>query len=213
MHNRFKTKYSACPFTLRNQLNKNALQFLLEFLRSPRRVGSICQSSALLTQKLVEAISTPKDGLIVDLGAGTGVVTEQLLKNGYPLSRIVAVEKSPALSQILLKKWPKLHIITEDAAKALERLRTANTYAPVRTIISSLPLRVFSQEAVRNIMEGVHTLLPDDGCLIQYSYAFWMRFPLKSYGFHPVSSSFVLGNIPPARVELYDNMGSDFLHQ
>lgn len=201
----FKMNAPFFPFNRGKRCKKNTLKFLMEFLHSPRSVGSICQSSPFLTQKLVAPISTPKKGLVVDLGAGTGVVTEQLLKSGYPLSSIVAIEKSPALSQVLQKKWPKLHVITADATIALKMLRTPHGCTPVHTIISSLPLRVFSKEVVSTIMDEVRYLLPADGCLIQYSYAFWMRYPLASYGFLPVSSSFVLGNIPPARVELYNN--------
>lgn len=201
----FKINPPFHPFNRGKQCKKNAVTFLVEFLQSPRSVGSICQSSPFLTQKLVAPIATPKKGLVVDLGAGTGVVTEQLLKSGYPLSSIVAIEKSPVLSQVLQKKWPKLHVITAEATSALKMLRAPHGCTPVHTIISSLPLRVFSKEAVSTIMKEMRYLLPDDGCLIQYSYAFWMRYPLASYGFHPVSSSFVLGNIPPARVELYNN--------
>ncbi len=186
-----------------NFISKNSLLFFKEFLRSPFTVGSICPSSTLLTKQLVTAIPAHCQGMIIDLGAGTGIVTEQLLTCGYPETKVVAIEKSSELASVISRRWPKIQVINNDAASALSDLYKTGTHLPVDAIISSLPLRVLPAASVCEIMNGVCKLISDDGCLIQYSYAVWMKFPLQDYGLHPDGSTFVLGNLPPAKVERY----------
>lgn len=175
--------------------------FLRAFCRAPLSVGSVCESSPYLTRALVAGIPRGKEGLIVDLGAGTGVVTRQLLQQGCSPDRIVAVEKAPALARIIRRTWPGLQVMAGDAVDALAALRRSG--APVSAVISSLPLRLFPVGTVSDMLHAVQALLPEGGRLIQYSYALWMRFPLRGQNLHPVSRTFVFGNLPPARVEVY----------
>ena len=196
------TGFAFRPFLEPTRFLGRSFCFLRAFFRAPRSIGSVCESSPFLTKALVAGISPRLSGTVVDLGAGTGVVTRQLLSRGYPMEQIIAVEKSPTLAGIMEQTWPGLRIIKADAVTAMGALRL--TGVPVSAVLSSLPLRLFSAAAVRTVLREAYDLLPEGGRFVQYSYAFWKRFPLLGNGFSPVASTFVPGNLPPARVEVYE---------
>ena len=56
--------------------------FLREFLEAPAGVGAVWPSSEHLARGMAARIDPRGDGLVVELGAGTGVVTRALLDRG-----------------------------------------------------------------------------------------------------------------------------------
>ena len=52
---------------------------------------------------------------MLELGPGTGAVTEALLKRGLREDRLVAIERNPNLAQLLRETFPRAQIITGDA--------------------------------------------------------------------------------------------------
>ncbi len=186
---------------------RHASLFLKEFLQTPHQVGSVWQSSSALTGALTSAAdqrsSNTREGLIVDLGAGTGVVTKRLLDVGYAPQQIVAIERSSTLASVIRQQWPHVHTVADDAVSALESLKKSHGQRPLQAVISSLPLRNFPKAEVHRVMQAVYESLQEHGCLVQYSYALWQQFPLRFYGFQPVERSLVFRNLPPACVEVY----------
>ena len=59
-----------------------AWMFLCEFLRNPGAVGALCPSSERLAARIARQVDLSREGWIVELGAGTGVVTAALLRHG-----------------------------------------------------------------------------------------------------------------------------------
>lgn len=62
--------------------------FAHEFLTHPSTVGAIWPSSAQLAQRMASAVPVTGTGIVVDLGAGTGVVTQALLDRGIHPTRL-----------------------------------------------------------------------------------------------------------------------------
>jgi phospholipid N-methyltransferase len=144
------------------------------------------------------------DGFIVDLGAGSGVITENLLKIGVDPQRLLAVEISSGFADVFKRRCPGVPLFMEDARNLSLILDRLDAKRPVSSIISSLPLRIMPGDSVREILDEVKTVLQKrNGSFIQYTYAWWMRYPLSKYGFQPDTARIVLKNIPPAKVESY----------
>lgn len=178
--------------------------FLKEFIRAPRHVGSICPSSRALAAALVQMVPAHDDGLILDLGAGSGIVTERLLEAGIAPERIVAVELSPRLAELCKQRYPKVTVLTGDARHLAALLDTCAPEKRIACIISSLPFRVMPTPLVRDILFAIKAVIADrGGFLVQYTYAWWKRYPLKKYDFSPFAVQLVLRNCPPAKVEAY----------
>ncbi len=178
--------------------------FLKEFFRNPSHVGSVCASSKFLASAMIQYIPFAKDGLIIDLGAGSGAITRQLLESGIEANRILAIDRTNGFEKAFNENCKGVPLCIGDACQLEDVL---NFYAPnqkVCAIISSLPFRVMPDEIVCQVLSEIKKIVNQhNSILVQYSYAWWKYYPLKNYGFSPNSKKMVIRNLPPARVEMY----------
>ena len=88
------------------------------------------------------------DGCALELGPGTGSVTEALLERGLPEHRLIAIEQSPKMAELLRSRFPRAKIITGDAFQ-LDKLlkRHARHVDKISMVFSSLPLLNFEAHA------------------------------------------------------------------
>src|ERR1700722_19966931 len=91
------------------------LLFLRELLSNPASAGAPWPSSRHLGAKTAAGIPKGGSGLIVELGAGTGVVTQALLDHGVKPHRLLVIERSPTLFEYLRKCFPELRVVLADA--------------------------------------------------------------------------------------------------
>ena len=172
--------------------------FLSELAKYPRQMGTVWPSSPALAQAMARWLPETPDQLMLELGPGTGIVTEKLLAAGLPEHRLVAVEKSERLAGFLRGRFPKACILTGDALELNQLLRGQK----VGAVFSSLPLKVFSAEQVEQLSAQIHSVLQPGARWIQYSYQLVNgHAPAKS--FHAVDSEIVWQNLPPAKVSVY----------
>jgi hypothetical protein len=68
------------------------LLFLRKFLRDGRRVASVAPSSRSLARAATRCVDPSTPQVIVEVGAGTGSVTECALDRCHPRSRLLAIE-------------------------------------------------------------------------------------------------------------------------
>ncbi|MDR3166156.1 MAG: hypothetical protein LBU13_11350 [Synergistaceae bacterium] len=175
---------------------------LKELAQNPRDMGTLFPSSSALAGTMAGAVSPrmTKNGVFVELGAGTGPVTEALLKRGIPAERLIVIEKSPVLAECLLKRFPHVDIRccgAEEMSVCLpERVR-------VNAIISSLPFRSLPREVSISIMREVENTLSLGGIFVQFTYALVGKMPFIPTGFRKVRTRLVPFNVPPAKVEVY----------
>ena len=179
-------------------------RFAREFVISPFNVGSVCPSSRALTQTLVSMADISREGLVIDLGAGSGIVTRELLHAGVAPERILGVEISGGFKTAFERQCPGVTMITGDARNLGLLLNEYAPGKPICSILSSLPFRVMPGSVVRAITREMHSVLAErGGSLVQYTYAWWISYPLRKFGFMPGAARLVLKNVPPARVERY----------
>jgi phospholipid N-methyltransferase len=174
--------------------------FLKELVRAPRDTGALCPSSQALARRMAEAISPSiiKSGYLVELGAGTGSVTEALLSGGVPPGKLVVVEKSEPLALCLRERFPQANVLCCGAEEIGSR-----TGGPVRAIVSSLPFRSLPRDICEAIMTEVEDVLAPGGLFVQFTYALIGEMPFVPKSFRKLRSSVVIRNIPPAKVEVF----------
>ena len=68
----------------------------------------VCPSGMPLARSMAAFAPRKGDGLVVELGAGTGTVTRQLLDAGIAPRRLVVVEQSPVMVGLLRERFPQL---------------------------------------------------------------------------------------------------------
>jgi len=177
--------------------------FTREIWANPRAMGAACPSAPSLATRMASHVPLDRDGLVVELGGGTGSVTAALLKRGVPPWKLVVVERSPTLAHHLRQRFPQLRIIQGDAAQ-LTHLLDDDRSRGVESIVSSLPLRSLHPATTRAIAEQFERLLPPGNLLVQYTYDLRGVSPRLLPHFRRRSSRIVWGNLPPARVEVFE---------
>jgi 23S rRNA (adenine-N6)-dimethyltransferase len=79
--------------------------------RSHRGRGQHFLRSRKLAAELVRAARVQRDDLVLDLGAGTGLLTAELAQHAR---RVVAVEIDPDLAATLRRRLPQVEVLTAD---------------------------------------------------------------------------------------------------
>ncbi|KAA3618586.1 MAG: methyltransferase domain-containing protein [Calditrichaeota bacterium] len=187
-----------------SQAKKYAM-FLRELVSNPRNVGAACPSSKGLAKTMASFIPLNDDGYIIELGAGTGVVTSAILERGIDPSRLIVVEISEKLVKFLRKQFPQIHVVHGSAAVLKEHLdfTLGDESHRISTIVSSLPMRSLPDNLVDSIKQQLHDILPHNGRLIHFTYALKPASQSYSSCFQKVNSKIRWANLPPARVEVY----------
>lgn len=171
--------------------------FLRELWKNPAAAGAPWPSSRHLAKKMAERVPMSTDGLVVELGAGTGAVTQALLDQGVAPSRLLLVERSPALFKHLSKRFPELRIALADAGD-LHALLPPDTQ--VAALVSSIPLRSLSFENSEKIVQHWREIVAPGTPLIQFTYALVGPLRHLSSRFALRDTAIAWVNFPPARV-------------
>ena len=171
--------------------------FLGEMLRRPGRIGAVSPSSAALGRVMTRELS-PEAGAVVELGGGTGKITDAILARGVPEQRLAIFETNPVFADILRDKFPRAHVLTLDARRIAEA-----PLEDIGAVISGLPMLAIPGRDQRAILEGAFSLMRPGGVFVQFTYG-W-RTPIErrvhqELGLEWTKSRWVLGNLPPARV-------------
>jgi phosphatidylethanolamine/phosphatidyl-N-methylethanolamine N-methyltransferase len=175
--------------------------FAREILNNPREIGAACPSSPILARAMANALPTHLNGVVIELGAGTGTITAALLARGIPSEKLLVLERSANMVKHLREKFPQLQIIEGDAAQ-LSAYLTKGT--KVAAIVSGLPLRSLPVPLMKEIVKQINRLLHHDGILIQFTYDLrgeWFEQQHKQ--FRRAQSTIIWRNLPPARVDVF----------
>ena len=178
--------------------------FLQEWLANPQRTGSLVPSSRKLAAAMANWLPSDPDRFVLELGPGTGAVTQALFDHGLRQDRLVAIERNPKLAQLLRGRFPRAHILTGDAWQLDALLRSQpRPITSVGAVISSLPLLNFSVEQAEDLAQKIRTVLEPQGTWVQYSYQIAKSRSRGSSRFRLLASKIVWLNLPPARVSVF----------
>ena len=187
------------------------LRLLSSFLENPKQVGSIVPSSKYLSQTLVKLAvdnltqtqtSAITEKVVIELGAGTGVVTKQILEAGIDPKNLIVFEMNPKCHHDLVKQFPELLVICGNATELVELL-PKKFHGKVDLIISSLPLRNFPQELIKSLMESSFSITRAGAIFVQYTYSLTSPIIANDYGLTEQKLALVWRNIPPATIWLF----------
>src|SRR5580658_6676569 len=117
------------------------LLMLRKFIRHGSTIASFVPSSRFLSRALIKGIDWEKSQCLVELGAGTGPVTKQLVKHARPHTKLVVIEQDPDFCRRLREKFPRatnLDIVEGDAGK-LDLILAQRGITMCDHILSGLP--------------------------------------------------------------------------
>lgn len=188
---------------LRNLGTKNMslnAMLLNEIIKAPREIGAVCPSSARLGDVMASSICDGDEGLVVELGAGTGAITESLLRRGIASNNLIIIEKSASFARYLSERFSNVRVFHADASDLPAILEQAST---IKAVVSCLPLRSLPSETVKKITRTWAQSLARNGRVVQFTYAPFRASAWLDAGLERIGDELVWANIPPARVEVF----------
>ncbi len=172
--------------------------FFARWLKAPHKVGALMPASRRLARAMAEQIA-PEAGLIIELGGGTGSVTQALLDAGVPPGRLIVIERDPAFYALLRKQFPCVKVLRGDALR-LRALLAPLGIDRAAAVVSSLPLLSMPTTLRQKIVDESFALLGEGGTLIQYTYGAFSPLRRRAAGLKGEIAERVWRNFPPAAV-------------
>jgi phosphatidylethanolamine/phosphatidyl-N-methylethanolamine N-methyltransferase len=188
-------------------------RLFLSWLDNPSIAGAISPSGRFLARTMARYVDPHAEGPVIELGPGTGVITEALLARGVARERLCLIEFDKGFCELLRKRFPGVRIVEGDAYRLLECLRPILD-RPAASIVSSLPLLMKPETTRLTLLAEAFDLLDSEGRFIQFTYGPLSPIPLdKRVGldFCAEGSPPVWLNLPPARVWVYRRRSTDDL--
>jgi phosphatidylethanolamine/phosphatidyl-N-methylethanolamine N-methyltransferase len=139
------------------------------YLRHPLQMGALFPSSSALSSLMVRHIEPDTQGLILELGPGTGSFTRGLLRRGIPEEKLVLIEQSPEFTTLLRNSFPAATVICGDAKDVAAIMRPLGI-EEFNEIVSGLPLNAMGSELRQAICDEGFKLLRRGGSFAQVSY-------------------------------------------
>ncbi len=150
------------------------LDFIRQFGKNRHQVGSLVPSSRFLGDALIYRIKSHQGKKqILEVGPGTGAVTQRLVSQLSPGDELWLVEANPRFCEILEEKcqgiWSQnlLGVTVHIKRLYLEHLKEGLEFD---FIVSGLPLNNFEPEVVQSILQSYQRLLKPDGYLSYFEY-------------------------------------------
>lgn len=183
-------------------IKRHDLLFIARWMQNPLGIGALAPSGPALTRAMAAQIAPDLPGTVVELGAGTGAITEALLKAGVGAENLVLVERDSIMVRFLARRFPDVRAIKGDATRLTELLGGADM-TPIRAVISSLPLLSMPRLHRYAILEQSFELMGPSGLFVQYTYGLGSPVSerqLRRFGLEGRPSVHILRNLPPARI-------------
>lgn len=183
-------------------LVKEGELFFKQWLRSPKSMGSVIPSSRFLAKAVAAEVAWQPGQYIVELGGGTGAISQGLIERGIPRDRLVVIELDGALHSYLKERLDGCLVIQGDATR-LEEILARHKIGEIGTVISGLPMVGMPDTFQKAIIDQGFKVVRRGGYMLQYSYSPVAPVPAKKLGIKARIARFVLLNVPPAYVWKY----------
>jgi phosphatidylethanolamine/phosphatidyl-N-methylethanolamine N-methyltransferase len=178
------------------------VQFIRSWIEKPLSTGAVMPSSRVLARAMARCVDPKSNGPVIELGPGTGPVTEALVRRGVDPSRLILVEFNPDFCRLLRTRYPKATVVQGDAYR-LRHLLQDYVEEPAAAVVSGLPLVTKPLRTRLRLIADAMTLLATGAPFVQFTYAMLPPIPKKLAGVQAESSELIWMNLPPARVWVY----------
>jgi len=181
--------------TRRGEVLRERARFLRSFLEGPGRVGALLPTSQRTVRATLDMAPVAQARCVVELGAGTGPYTREIVRRLGPDASLLAFELDSALARQLAAEVtdPRVQVIRDSAANLEVHLDGRRP----EVIVSGLPFTSLPGPVRREILQAAQRAMADDGVMLVLQYSPFMRKELERR-FRSVRRRLSLFNVPPA---------------
>jgi len=178
--------------------------FLRQWLRDPKSIAAIAPSGRELARRIAGAVGRSAKS-VVEIGAGTGAVTQALLDAGVPAGGLLVVERNAELAALLARRYPEVEVARGDAFDLANVVAGAQAVRAGRVdaVVSGLGLVNVDRQRQRSLLEQAFRILRPAGRFVQFTYSPVLpvaRETLAELGLCSRRAAFSFLNLPPASV-------------
>ena len=141
-------------------------------------------------------------GPVIELGPGTGPVTEALVAHGIDPARLILVEFDPTFCRLLRQRYPAATVVQGDAY-SLKRVLGIELSEPAAAVVSGLPLFTKPLKTRLKLLYEAFALMDPGAPFVQFTYATIPPIPKALDRVRSEASERIWMNIPPARIWVY----------
>lgn len=178
------------------------MQFIRTWIERPIRTGAVMPSSKALARVMARYVDPAGTGPVIELGPGTGPVTEAMVQKGVDPARLILVEFDPDFCRLLRTRYPAATVVQGDAYR-LRRLLETIVRDPAAAIVSGLPLVTKPLRTRLRLISDAMGLLKPGAPFVQFTYAMVPPIPKTLSHIKGEASELIWLNLPPARVWVY----------
>src|SRR6202051_562770 len=115
------------------------VRFLRSWIEKPLHMGAVMPSGRVLARTMAQYVDIKSEGPVVELGPGTGAITNALIEHGVDQKRLVLVEYNPGFCALLRDRYPLAKVVQGDAYALRDSLGDVLSM-PASAVVSALPL-------------------------------------------------------------------------
>ncbi len=187
---------------MRKRTNGHLL-FAQQFLRHPLQIGSIIPSSAFLERRVIAAADIASAGCVVELGPGTGGMTQAMLRAMPPQARLLSIEINPLFHEQVSRIADERLIAHLGSAADTRDIAASYGLGAPDAVVSGIPFSTMDQTLGAQILAAITGVLAPGGRFVAYQ--FNPRVAALGEPFlGPPQVAMELLNIPPMRVFRWD---------
>jgi phosphatidylethanolamine/phosphatidyl-N-methylethanolamine N-methyltransferase len=178
------------------------VRFLRSWIEKPLHMGAVMPSGRLLARTMAQYVDVDSEGPVVELGPGTGAITNALIERGVDQRRLVLVEYNPGFCALLRDRYPQARVVQGDAYRLRDSLRHVLAQ-PASAVVSGLPLVTKPMQIRLKLIRDAFLALAPGAPFVQFTYSVTPPIPKSLPGVSTEASERVWMNLPPARVWVY----------
>ena len=146
------------------------VRFLRSWIEKPLHMGAVMPSGKLLARTMASYVDRDGDGPVIELGPGTGAITNALIEHGVEQRRLVLVEYNPAFCVLLRDRYPQATVVQGDAYALRDTLWEV-LKAPASAVVSGLPLVTKPMLTRLKLIREAFTAMAPAAPFVQFTYS------------------------------------------
>jgi phosphatidylethanolamine/phosphatidyl-N-methylethanolamine N-methyltransferase len=178
------------------------VRFLRSWIEKPLHMGAVMPSGRVLARTMAQYVDTNSESPVVELGPGTGAITNALIEHGVDQKRLVLVEYNPGFCALLRDRYPQAKVVQGDAYALRDSLWDVLS-APASAVVSGLPLVTKPMLTRLKLIRDAFLALAPGAPFVQFTYSVAPPIPKSLPGVSTEASERIWMNLPPARVWVY----------
>jgi phosphatidylethanolamine/phosphatidyl-N-methylethanolamine N-methyltransferase len=178
------------------------VRFLRSWIEKPLHMGAVMPSGRMLARTMAQYVDIDSDAPVVELGPGTGAITNALIERGVDQKRLVLVEYNPGFCALLRDRYPQAKVVQGDAYRLRDSLGQVLA-SRASAVVSGLPLVTKPMQTRLRLIRDAFLSLAPGAPFVQFTYSVVPPIPKSLPGVSTEASERVWMNLPPARVWVY----------